>query len=78
MIEKIKGVFKSHGVALGSLCVIYIAGWIAKALYGYNFDLPEFRQFIIWIGGYLLSIHGINSGLNTQFGSNKPKEETKT
>ena len=75
MLQKIAEFLTKHGVSLGILCFLYILGWFLKALKGYNFDLAEYRQFLIVIVGYLVGTHVTNSGLNTAFGSNKPKEE---
>ena len=75
MQQNILGFMQKHGVSLGILCFIYLVGWFLKAIKGYNFDLSEYRQFLIVIVGYLVGTHVTNSGLNTTFGSNKPKEE---
>ena len=75
MQQNILGFMQKHGVSFGILCFIYLVGWFLKAIVGYNFDLTEYRQFLMVIATYLVGTHGINSGLNTKFGSNKPKED---
>ena len=56
---------------LSFLAFIYVVAWSLNALVGTKFDLPQLLE----LAKFALGKIGIDSVFNTQFGSNKPKED---
>ena len=55
---------------MGFLAFVYVVAWALNALVGTKFDLPQLLE----LAKFALGKIGIDSVFNTQFGSNKPKE----
>ena len=56
---------------MGFLAFVYVVAWALNALVGTKFDLPQLLE----LAKFALGKIGIDSVFNTQFGSNKPKED---
>jgi hypothetical protein len=74
MIETVKGVVKGTARVIGVLSSIYLLGWFFNGYKGTKFDLPELRQFIIWVYGVAAAYHFTDSTFNSPKGEFPSKE----
>lgn len=53
----------------GLFSSIYLIAWVLNGTQGTKFDIPELRQYIIWMMGLIVAKHGVDSGLNSPIGT---------
>ena len=58
-------------VALATFLLLWITGWVLKAVKGYNFNLQELTDLYKW----LLLQYSVDSGLNSHIPWLQPKQD---
>lgn len=65
-----KALLSNIGLYFGLFVAVWLIGWTANALYKTSFDLGRLEE----LGKYILGKYITDSGLNTSFMTNRPKE----